>query len=139
MDVDVSVRFNLIPTANQLSVQAPTVKAAPAGAGISNRRHALGGIVTKPEYSLIGEAGYPEAVIPINSTGRAAELFAETGRMLSAAGANVGGTAAYTYAPNITIQGNADAKALQGVLRSGYEEWLRYAQRYQRDSVRLAY
>lgn len=140
MDVDVSVRFNLIPTANQLSVPAPSVKAGPVGAGISKGGpKALGGIVTKPEYTLIGEAGYPEAVIPINNTGRAAELFAETGRMLNAAGANVGGTAAYTYAPNITIQGNADAKALQGVLRSSYDEWLRYAQRYQRDAVRLAY
>ena len=139
MDVDVSVNFNLIPTANQLSVQAPAVKTGPVGAGISSRRHALGGIVTKPEYSLIGEAGYPEAVIPINSTGRAAELFAETGRMLNAAGADVGGTATYTYAPNITIQGNADAQAVQGVLRSGYDEWLRYAQRFQRDAVRLAY
>ena len=140
MDVDVSVRFNLIPTANQLSVPTPSVKAGPVGAGSSNGgRKALGGIVTRPEYSLIGEAGYPEAVIPINSTGRAAELFAETGRMLSAAGADVGGTATYTYAPSITIQGNADAKTLQGVLRSSYDEWLRHAQRYQRDAVRLAY
>ena len=59
--------------------------------------------------------------------------------MLNAAGADVGGTATYTYAPNITIQGNADAQAVQGVLRSGYDEWLRYAQRFQRDAVRLAY
>ena len=59
--------------------------------------------------------------------------------MLNAAGANVGGTAAYTYAPNITIQGNADARTLQGVLRSSYDEWLSYAQRYQRDAARLAY
>lgn len=38
--------------------------------------HALGGIVTEPQTALIGEAGYPEAVIPLNQRG--AEVLAET-------------------------------------------------------------
>jgi hypothetical protein len=38
--------------------------------------HALGGIVTQPQTALIGEAGYPEAVIPLNQRG--AEVLAET-------------------------------------------------------------
>ena len=42
---------------------------------------ALGGIVTSPEYSLLAEAGYPEAVIPLNERG--AEVLASTmGRYL---------------------------------------------------------
>ncbi len=38
--------------------------------------HALGGIVTEPQTALIGEAGYPEAVIPLNQRG--AEVLAAT-------------------------------------------------------------
>ena len=38
--------------------------------------HALGGIVTEPQTALIGEAGYPEAVIPLNQRG--ANVLAET-------------------------------------------------------------
>lgn len=42
---------------------------------------ALGGIVTSPEYSLLAEAGYPEAVIPLNERG--AQVLASTmGRYL---------------------------------------------------------
>ena len=43
--------------------------------------HALGGIVTEPQTALIGEAGYPEAVIPLNERG-AAVLAATMGRYL---------------------------------------------------------
>jgi hypothetical protein len=34
-----------------------------------NTNFAIGGIVRKPTNALIGEAGYPEAVIPLNNTG----------------------------------------------------------------------
>ena len=138
--------LNVRATVGNVEITNPGRLATAVGSGTVSastppKRHALGGIVTKPEYSLIGEAGYPEAVIPINNTQRAAELFAETGRMLNAAGANVGGNSAPVFAPNMhfVIQGDADERTIRGAMRSSYEEWLSYARRYQRDAVRLAY
>lgn len=137
--LNISATIGNVAIRNPERLSAAINASNPTTPARATRPRALGGIVTKPEYSLIGEAGYPEAVIPINGTNRAAELFAETGRLLSAAGADVGGRATYTYAPSIVIQGNADARTMQSVLRSSYDEWLSHAQRYRRDAARLAY
>lgn len=138
--------LNVRATVGNVEITNPGRLATAVGSGTVSaptppKRHALGGIVTKPENSLIGEAGYPEAVIPINNTRRAADLFAETGRMLNAAGANVGGSSAPVFAPQMSfvIQGNADERTIRSAMRSSYDEWLSYAQRYQRDAARLAY
>ena len=45
---------------------------------------ANGGIVTRPELSWIGEAGYPEAVIPLNNSANAMNLWKYTGQRLGA-------------------------------------------------------
>ena len=37
------------------------------GGSKSSKAYALGGIVTQPTRALIGEAGYPEAVVPMKS------------------------------------------------------------------------
>jgi SLT domain-containing protein len=52
--------------------------------------HANGGFVTKPEVSMVGEAG-PEVIIPLspNRRGRAMSLYKQTGAIL---GAGNGGT-----------------------------------------------
>jgi hypothetical protein len=54
--------------------------AANALLGGSYRGHfkANGGIVTKPEFTILGEAG-PEAVIPLNRPARAAEVMRQAG------------------------------------------------------------
>ena len=45
------------------------------------RRRAEGGIITRPEYALIGEAGR-EAIIPLEKQTRGAELWLQAGREL---------------------------------------------------------
>ncbi len=54
-----------------------------AGGKAAVKRHAMGGIITRPHLGLVGEAG-PEAIIPLSSgmRGRALDLWAQTGRML---------------------------------------------------------
>jgi hypothetical protein len=58
------------------------------------KKNALGDVITKPTFSLVGEAG-PEAIIPLNNPGRAAEVMSQAGllplaaSMLAGAGINV--------------------------------------------------
>lgn len=105
------------------------------------KKNALGGIYYSPILTEVAEGGDAEAIIPINSSPRAASLFEKTGDLLRSAGASVGGGAAYSYAPNITFQinGNADENTIRNAMRMSYEEWLNCAQRYERDRARLAY
>ncbi len=46
------------------------------------KKFANGGIVTSPTYGLIGEAGYPEVVVPIDGTKNALSLWQKAGQML---------------------------------------------------------
>ena len=44
--------------------------------------HATGGIFTKPHVGLVAEAGYAEAVIPIDGSARSLSLLQQTGELL---------------------------------------------------------
>jgi TP901 family phage tail tape measure protein len=60
---------------------------------------AAGGIFTRPQLSLIGEAG-PEVLIPLTRPARARQLMQESG--LAEAG---GGSTTYTYNVNVLVPG----------------------------------
>lgn len=49
--------------------------------------YANGGVITSPEMALVGEAGYPEVIIPIDGSANAMALWQTAGRMLGVSGA----------------------------------------------------
>lgn len=58
------------------------------GGGSSGKRFAVGGIVTQPTRALIGEAGYPEAVVPMTKD-YLSTLASEIGRYSNNSGGGV--------------------------------------------------
>lgn len=53
----------------------------PSVGGFFGGAHAEGGFITHPEFALIGEKG-PEAIIPLDGSERARELYEQTGAVL---------------------------------------------------------
>lgn len=49
--------------------------------------YANGGVITSPEMALVGEAGYPEVIVPIDGSANAMALWQTAGRMLGVSGA----------------------------------------------------
>lgn len=49
--------------------------------------YANGGVITAPEMALVGEAGYPEVIVPIDGSANAMALWQTAGRMLGVPGA----------------------------------------------------
>lgn len=85
---------------------------------------ATGGIATGPTLAEIGEGGEPEAVVPLS----------KLSNMLNG---GVGG--GITYSPNIVINGNADKSEISEAMRSSYEEFKEFMNRYTRERRRLAF
>lgn len=85
---------------------------------------ATGGIATSPTLAEIGEGGEPEAVVPLT----------KLSNMLN--GSAGGGI---TYSPNIVINGNADKSEISEAMRSSYEEFKEFMDRYTRERRRLAF
>lgn len=85
---------------------------------------ATGGIATGPTLAEIGEGGEPEAVVPLS----------KLSNMLNG---GVGG--GITYSPNIVINGNADKSEISEAMRSSYEEFKEFMDRYTRERRRLAF
>lgn len=85
---------------------------------------ATGGIATAPTLAEIGEGGEPEAVVPLT----------KLSNMLNG---GVGG--GITYSPNIVINGNADKSEISEAMRSSYEEFKEFMDRYTRERRRLAF
>lgn len=48
--------------------------------------YANGGVITSPEMALVGEAGYPEVIVPIDGSANAMALWQTAGRMLGVSG-----------------------------------------------------
>ncbi|MBQ6972730.1 MAG: hypothetical protein IJP86_10310 [Synergistaceae bacterium] len=66
----------------EVQVSAPSLGGnTPVQRTFGGRKRAEGGIITRPEISLIGEAGR-EAIIPLERQSRGAELWLEVGREL---------------------------------------------------------
>ena len=139
--ITANVELDLVPSitaASRARIREAAQNAA-GGGGIPKPR-AHGGLVTEPEIAWIGEAGDSEMVIPINRSARSAALWQQAGQMLSDTGnrgAAVGGSV--VYAPNITIQGNADESAVRTALARGYDEFKSYMAQYRKDELRLSY
>lgn len=85
---------------------------------------ATGGIATGPTLAEIGEGGEPEAVVPLT----------KLSNMLNG---GVGG--GITYSPNIVINGNADKSEISEAMRSSYEEFKEFMDRYTSERRRLAF
>lgn len=85
---------------------------------------ATGGIATGPTLAEIGEGGEPEAVVPLS----------KLSNMLNG---GVGG--GITYSPNIVINGNADKSEISEAMRSSYEEFKEFMDRYTSERRRLAF
>ena len=85
---------------------------------------ATGGIATGPTLAEIGEGSEPEAVVPLS----------KLSNMLNG---GVGG--GITYSPNIVINGNADKSEISEAMRSSYEEFKEFMDRYTSERRRLAF
>lgn len=63
--------------------------------------YANGGVITSPEVALIGEAGYPEVIVPIDGSANAMNLWQTAGRMLGVSGAQTAAAPTVSLAPSI--------------------------------------
>lgn len=168
---ELEIRVKSDPSLDDLTpltnLSSPAVPAALTQKGNTVKKHARGGIFSKPHLGLVAEAGVPESIIPIEPTKRSFSLWEQTGQMLGAAsnnngssfrtyekrlrkhaqsglldrvaGANSSGqTINITFSPNITIQGNADKEAVQSGIRNGYQEFEQYMKRFLKNKGRMA-
>jgi hypothetical protein len=102
---DAKTAWDNLKAAMSTGVSVPSPTPAPAPAGVPGAQ--FGGIFHKPTIAQIGEAG-PEAVIPLSGGRRAAGLLGVANRAL---GMGAAGPTSVSFAPNITINGNADESA----------------------------
>jgi phage tail tape measure protein, TP901 family len=101
------------------------------------KKNALGGIYDKPILTEVAEAGDAEAIIPINRTARAAELYKETGRRLAAQG-NGTEAAAANISLTINVAGNADRKEVEAAGQTLLDRFGELMRQYQRREARTA-
>lgn len=92
--------------------------------------HAEGGIFSSPHLGLVAEAGVPEAVIPLDRSQRSMGLYNEAGKALGIPSVSSGGSgsASVTFAPVVTINGNASGEDVRNALqteRERFEAWYR--------------
>ena len=102
------------------------------------KKNALGGIYDKPILTEVAEAGDAEAIIPINRTARAAELYKETGRRLAAQG-NGTETATANISLTINVAGNADRKEIEAAGQTLLDRFGELMRQYQRREARTAF
>lgn len=102
------------------------------------KKNALGGIYDKPILTEVAEAGDAEAIIPINRTARAAELYKETGRRLAAQG-NGTEAAAANISLTINVAGNADRKEIEAAGQTLLDRFGELMRQYQRREARTAF
>lgn len=108
--------------------------------------NAAGGIYNQGSFLTTFAEDSPEAAIPIDGSQRALGLWQETGRRLGALNASgiapqKSGTRSTTinFAPQITIQGNADKSTMESAMKDAMGDLKRMLQDVQRDERRLSY
>lgn len=108
--------------------------------------NAAGGIYNRGSFLTTFAEDSPEAAIPIDGSRRALGLWQETGRRLGALNASgiapqKSGTRSTTinFAPQITIQGNADKSTMESAMKDAMSDLKRMLQDLQRDERRLSY
>ena len=108
--------------------------------------NAVGGIYNQGSFLTTFAEDSPEAAIPIDGSRRALGLWQETGRRLGALNASgiapqKSGTRSTTinFAPQITIQGNADKSTMESAMKDAVSDLRRMLKDIQRDERRLSY
>lgn len=108
--------------------------------------NAAGGIYNRGSFLTTFAEDSPEAAIPIDGSRRALGLWQETGRRLGALNASgiapqKSGTRSITinFAPQITIQGNADKSTMESAMKDAVSDLRRMLKDIQRDERRLSY
>lgn len=108
--------------------------------------NAAGGIYNQGSFLTTFAEDSPEAAIPIDGSRRALGLWQETGRRLGALNASgiapqKSGTRSTTinFAPQITIQGNADKSTMESAMKDSVSDLRRMLKDIQRDERRLSY
>lgn len=108
--------------------------------------NAAGGIYNQGSFLTTFAENSPEAAIPIDGSRRALGLWQETGRRLGALNASgiapqKSGTRSTTinFAPQITIQGNADKSTMESAMKDAMSDLRRMLKDIQRDERRLSY
>lgn len=96
-------------------------------------RRAAGGLVSRPELALIGEAG-PEMVVPLANKQLGFKRLGEAASMLG----GLGGGISVSYSPHIVIQGGASRHDVAEALRSSKDELRRMIEEISRDSRRVS-
>lgn len=126
--------------------------------------YAEGGIATEPTI-LVAEAGIPEMVIPIERTPHSIDLWKQTGELLGVQSSPVptfselwGEMSKYnvnpaggsinnnkeqppiniTFAPQITIQGNADKKIIHDAMTNEYKRFEQLMNQYMNKNRRVS-
>lgn len=108
--------------------------------------NAAGGIYNRGSFLTTFAEDSPEAAIPIDGSRRALGLWQETGRRLGALNASgiapqKSGTRSTTinFAPQITIQGNADKSTMERAMKDAVSDLRRMLKDIRRDERRLSY
>lgn len=92
---------------------------------------ASGGITTGPTTALIGEGREQEAVLPLSKLSN----LISTGRVDG--GRSSEPTPAITFAPQITITGNADKETMEQATQDMFRQFKSFMAQYQRENRRL--
>lgn len=164
----VSAKFEqgIAPVTVEVPVAFKTVEAYSRGEGIfaktdlpQNRARGYknGGIVNSRQFAEVAEEG-PEAIIPIEHSGRALELWKETGWLLGAyeehnydrmyegltAGTITENNSSSSFAPvcNLTINvpgGESVRSQITAGASEGFDRFIEYMERYKREQYRAAF
>ena len=78
---DIASKLPSLPSLSELKERVGLVKEA-ADKEANAENNALGGIYSKPLLTWVAEAGYPEAIVPLDGSARGVALWEQAGRML---------------------------------------------------------
>ena len=78
---DIASKLPSLPSLSELKEGVEIVKKA---ADKEASKNALGGIYSRPLLTWVAEAGYPEAIVPLDGSARGVALWEQAGRMLGA-------------------------------------------------------
>lgn len=151
----------IAPVTVELPVTFQMVETYSRGVDISGKtdlpQHGDGGIFNSRHIAEVAEEG-PEAIIPIEHSGRALELWRETGRLLGAyeehnydrmyegltAGTIIENNSSSPFAPvcNLTINvpgGESVRSQITSGASDGFDRFIEYMERYKRELYRAAF
>lgn len=151
----------IAPVTVELPVTFQMVETYSRGVDISGKtdlpQHGDGGIFNSRHIAEVAEEG-PEAIIPIEHSGRALELWRETGRLLGAyeehnydrmyegltAGTIIENNSSSPFAPvcNLTINvpgGESVRSQITAGASEGFDRFIEYMERYKREQYRAAF